>query len=341
MTIKKKRWVTVLQALFGFGLVGVLGLVFWFLQPKQEVPDGWMNLRPPKDVMALLEVGETIWSGGRDGVYVIERSSGVVLEELEADLPLRYVTAVVGDGKRIWVGHAAGLSRYQDGTWQTLTTQDGLPDDAVLDLWISPQTGLWVGTENGLANLDQGEWTIYSTDDGLASNTVSVLYEDSSGRLWAGNSIDPSGGLSCLVDGHWVIYSTGDGLAHQVVNAILEETDGTLWIATGFSSRGGLSRFDDEQWTTISKDDGLAGEKVRSVFLDLAGVLWVGSEYDGIAFSTGPSWAVLTPKEGLSGWEVKAMVQDIEGTLWLGTENGLTRIDQHTWRSLIEGQTSD
>lgn len=330
----RRLWLSAVQFLFGVLVVAGAGLVAWRLRPQPDLPQGWLTIRPPVDTMALLEVGDTIWSGGRDGVAVLDRDGGVLLEWIEADVPLQYVTSLATDGVTTWVGHDLGLSGTSGGEWHTLTVADGLPDNHILALCYSPASGLWVGTGRGLANFRQGPWAVYGQAQGLASDVVSVILEDSRGRLWAGNGRDTVGGLSMLAEERWQVFTTSNGLAHNVVNAILEMPDGGLWFGTGFSSRGGASHFDGRTWLTLTQEDGLAGAKVRSLFLDAASVLWFGSEYDGLARYDGRSWQIYTPENGLAGWEVKAMLQDSRGNLWLGTENGLTRISRQAWETL-------
>jgi ligand-binding sensor domain-containing protein len=332
MKARRRGWVPFGQFLLGMAVVAAAGVVVWKALPQRRLPPGWLTIRPPRDVMALLEFDETIWSGGRDGVAVVDRDRGQLLHWEKADVELRYVTSLATDGDTVWVGHDRGLSHFTDGAWKTVGTADGLPADRVLALCYSEDSGLWVGTTGGLANLGPGQdrWAVYTQADGLAGDAVSVVMEDSQGRIWAGNGYGMEGGLSMYDGRRWTAYDTRDGLAHNMVNAILEMPDGALWFGTGFSSRGGATRYDGETWSSLSVEDGLAGGKVRSLFLDQDSALWFGSEYDGIARFDGRTWRVFTPKDGLAGWEVKAMLQDSRGNLWLGTENGLSRLSPGT-----------
>jgi ligand-binding sensor domain-containing protein len=378
-----RRWlIAAAQFLLGVALVSGVGLAVRQLLPEAEPVLGWLTIRPPRDVMALLEVpdesavpwkpgGQTIWSGGREGVAVLDRDTGQFLRWVElgdaaGSLELEYVTSLaMGPGDQgsltaiIWVGHHQGLS-YRPwgqlsgpGTWQTLTAEDGLPSNEVLALLYSARTGLWVGTRGGLAHLRQGSPPevdkVYTHADGLAGDAASVLLEDRQGRLWVGGGYANQPGLSMFDGEGWTVFTTADGLAHDMVNAILEDMSGNLWFGAGFSSRGGATRYDGLTWSTLDFQEGgdaagdgsrlgvLAGAKVRYLFLDREGALWFGSEYDGIARQHGEDWQLFTPKEGLAGWEVKAMLQDAEGYLWLGTENGLSRLDPSVLQTGLEG----
>ena len=331
----KIRWLPVLQFLGGFGmvsLIGWLGMRFW---PMPEPPPGWKIMRPPQDVMALVFFQNAIWSGGRDGLYRLDPQSGDILEKIEAPINFSGITSLETDpqGTVLWIGHQAGLSRFDGLTWQTFTRADGLPDDQVLALEYTAEGDLWVGSPSGVGRFAQGQWEIYGPEDGLASQAVSVIFQDSHGRLWLGDGFTTSGGLS-MYDGTWQTIQPQGHLVHPVVNAILEDRQGLLWFGTGFSSQGGVSSFDGTAWNLLTHEDGLAGAKTRSLFEDARGGVWFGSEYDGIALNDGQSWRTFTPKAGLAGWEVKDMLQDSGENLWLGTENGLTRLSSQAWQDL-------
>jgi ligand-binding sensor domain-containing protein len=333
------NWKSLVQFLIGAGGMLAIGAAWWHFQPQPNPPAGWQTIRPPGDVMALLEYGGDILSGGKDGLVRIERESGKVLEQLQADGRIEYVTGLALDGVPgggYWVAHGAGVSHFDGTAWHTYTTADGLPDNQVLAVARTRSGEVWVGTPKGVARLAPlagRKWQVFQRADGLASEAVSVIFEDRQGRIWLGDGHTTTGGLSVYDGQTWRTYSTADGLAHNVVNAMLEDRQGALWFATGFSSQGGVSRFlaGGSDWRSLHQAQGsLAGAKARSLFQDQAGNYWIGSEYDGIALFKGDPFqtksTVFTPAQGLAGWEVKAMLQDSSGDLWLGTENGITRI---------------
>jgi ligand-binding sensor domain-containing protein len=331
----KIRWVPILQFLGGFGMVSLIGWLGLRLWPKPDPPPGWKVIRPPQDVMALAFYRDAIWSGGRDGLYRLDPQSGDILEKIDVPLNFSGITALETDpaGRVLWIGHQAGLTRFNGSTWQTYTHADGLPDDQVLALEYTSSGDLWIGTPGGAARFSLGNWKIYGPEDGLTSLAVSVIYQDSQGRVWFGDGFTTTGGLT-VYDGTWQTITSKGHLVHPVVNAILEDRQGRLWFGTGFSSQGGVSSYDGASWNLLSQENRLAGAKTRSLFEDKHGGLWFGSEYDGIALNDGQSWRVFTPKEGLAGWEVKSMLQDSKENLWFGTENGLTRLSSQVWQDL-------
>ena len=91
----------------------------------------------------------------------------------------------------IWVGSNKGLFRYRpEGTWERLTTKDGLPNDNVSSLVMIPDGSVWVGTYRGLAQISaDGEITCYYRGNGLEgwSYLRGVSAYSSKGEVLLGN----------------------------------------------------------------------------------------------------------------------------------------------------------
>ena len=102
----KPWWYAPIQFLLGMTLVAGLGILIYVLWPRPKPPEGWKVIRPPQDVMTLAEYDGKIWSGGRDGVHVLDMDSGQVLDEIQADVPLKFVTAILVSSidQSVWVG---------------------------------------------------------------------------------------------------------------------------------------------------------------------------------------------------------------------------------------------
>lgn len=295
-------------------------------------PPGWQTIRPPHEVSALAEQGEIIWAGGRDGLTILDRETGALIEQLESDSPLEYIRALlVDDEGTLWVGHSAGLTRYDGFGWHTYTQQDGLPSKRVNALLQDQNGRVWVGTQNGAAFQDAQGWHILTSEDGLLHDSVDVMLQDRAGGMWFGSQSAPHGGLSYLQDSARQHFTIENGLPHNNVNALLQDSSGSVWAGTGLLERGGACQFTYEagQWVVsrvLTKHDGLAGARIRSIFEDRRSVFWFGSEYDGLTRFDGVNWRAYTQADGLAASEVKVMIQDSDGTLWLGTIDGVTRI---------------
>lgn len=329
---RRKWWIPIGLLISATFILAGVGLLFSIPPSQPEPPPGWQIIRPPHDVFALAEQRDTLWTGGQEGVFRLDRGSGALIEELEHDPPLEHVWALLVDqGGALWVGHHAGLSRYEDGIWQEYSQDNGLPDNRVNALMLDRDGRLWVGTWGGAAVRDGEGWEVITAADGLADDMVNVMLQDRQGGLWFGSYVAPRGGISHLSEGEWQYFTTENGLPHNNVTSLLETRDGRVWAGTGLFDRGGACQFTlkESEWTitrAYTRDDGLAGDKVRSLFQDHASMLWFGSEYDGLALLGQDAWITLNAADGLAHLEVKAILQDSDGNVWLGTRDGVTRI---------------
>jgi ligand-binding sensor domain-containing protein len=281
----------------------------------------------------------------------LDRVSGAVVEELRPPKPLRYVRALVVDRAGVvWIGHQAGLTRWDGRTFSAFDAASGLPEARVQALLLDREGRLWVGTWGGAAvcspgplgsapggGVDLGVAAMWKQANGLAADMVNVMLQDRRGGIWLGSSVAPRGGLSYLPPGSSPRgrpqqFTVANGLPHNNVTCLLEARDGSVWAGTGFVDLGGAARFvigGDGRWRlaeTLGTARGLAGAKVRSMYQDSTGALWFGSEYDGVARMSESGANVFTSKQGLAHNEVQAMLQDSAGNLWLGTFNGVTRL---------------
>lgn len=356
----RRWWLIAVVVVLVYGIVSLAGYAASRGPESEGPPEGWQIIRPPREASALAEWKGLVWAGGIDGLFALDRATGEPVPEavdaLEGAAGLRYVSSLLVDHRgRLWVGHDAGLTVYEDvadASALVYTQAEGLPDPWVRCLFEDSEGRVWAGTFRGAAAVEDGRISVLDSSGGLSVDEVNVIFEDSSGGLWFGSAVAPRGGLSLLSRGEWQYFSGRDGLPHSNINALLEDNDGAVWVATGFYDRGGVARLlpagesagdgtreDDAGWVvthTWDRSSGMPGTKARSLFQARDGSLWFGTEYDGVLRveplpASGPYPAelqgrVFTDANGLAHNEVKAMLQDVDGNLWLATHDGITRI---------------
>ena len=83
----------------------------------------------------------------------------------------------------LWIGTAAGLTRYKDQQFNPYTSAGRLPDKGVSCICQDSAGNVWVGTAGGLWVFDGGKFGTYSTGDGLPNDSIRSLYEDHTGEL--------------------------------------------------------------------------------------------------------------------------------------------------------------
>ena len=121
---------------------------------------------------------------------------------------------------------------------QAWSTEEGLPDASVHQIFQSLDGYLWIATEGGAARFDGSAFRVlrHETDPAFTSNDISAIAQDSSGALWFGTA----DGLVQSHDSNLRRFSDRDGLPSSAINSLVAMPDGSLLVLT---SRG-LARYD-------------------------------------------------------------------------------------------------
>ncbi len=69
-------------------------------------------------------------------------------------------------------------------TYKNISTEDGLPGNAINIVIRDSKGYVWIGTKNGLCRWDSRNFEYFTIEDGLPNNEVLYLYEDTAGRIW-------------------------------------------------------------------------------------------------------------------------------------------------------------
>jgi len=168
-------------------------------------------------------------------------------------------------------------------TFVRLTTEQGLPDDAIAMALAPADNELWVGWGNG--NVDQlgvrrekdvpVSVTVqksHSESTGVCRGTIVAMLRDRAGTLWgatdgAGLTRIDSQGARCL--------TVKDGLPTNQLTSLVEDSDGALWIGTRFDT--GLVRWQNEKMVTFSaNDNAIPCDSIHQLAIDPQGDIWLG-----------------------------------------------------------------
>ena len=190
----------------------------------------------------VIDSSRRIWVASDSGVYLFDSTSKRF--RLVDQLPRAQFWALAqtyhGD---IWAGGIDGLFHLAGGSWERLTTKQGLSRDQVLSLSAAPNGEVWVGYRFG-GEIDKivvanGQLSVNHVAPQTPSSgrLVYFLGFDAHNRLWAGTDR----GVRVLEKGLWSNITTNDGLVWDDcdVNGFAAEPDGTVWIGTS----GGLAHY--------------------------------------------------------------------------------------------------
>jgi ligand-binding sensor domain-containing protein len=216
-------------------------------------------------------------------------------------LPSDKVYCVRADENRVWVGTDRGLALFENGSWKTYTTEDGLAHPGVLSIDVSESGEVWIGTMGGLNRYSAGEFDTYTQFNSGMPNDVIYTVACAGKDVWVA-----TGGGAGQFDTYteqWGIYTEQNAPMHEPwTYGVCAGKDRVYIAAWG----GGVIEFQPEtgQFRDYVDPD---GEMEIDLFPD-----------DGVVhdITTGVSWA--------------------EDILWVATYFGLSRYDGTRWKGYFD-----
>jgi len=213
-------------------------------------------------------------------------------------------------------GH--GLLRLErDGTFLTLTKQNGLPGDLVRSFFQDGEGNFWAGFDRGgLVQLRPKQFQALGADDGLSDPVVLGVCEDAGGAIWATTY---GGGLNRWADGSFSRFDFGPDGSPGYVFTAFPDREGRLWVGT--RDNGVFVREAGEFRCLISTNE--ISMPVRAIFQDRAGTIWLGSGAGAYSWRAGRLERLAVETE-LVHADVRGFAEDGAGALWIATHgNGL------------------
>jgi len=274
---------------------GLSGAGIYRYDGKNFKPVNDENGKPYQKAIYAIEKDSAgiMWFGTwGDGIKI---STDSTLSSVPGPLDNRNVISILEDSnKDLWFGtRYKGVYRYEckDTIWTQFTTDSGLADKAVKDIFEDHEGVLWFATNGGVSSYDGMEWQTFNKDlNGLPSDKISAIAEDNKGTLWFATY---NKGVISYDRSNWDFLGTGQGLVSDEVNSILfDHNNNRLWFGT---SRG-ANRFtpynDNYLWRLFKTfTTGLPHDWVNTILLepklneltkDTASILWFGTK-NGIA----------------------------------------------------------
>ena len=153
----------------------------------------------------------------------------------------------------LWAATVNGISRWQNGEWQTFDTKTGLPSMTILQTAVTQDT-IWAVTPAGLVQYDaaQDRWQTIPKLDNLWELDSSIqLTTDANGRLWAGNEQT----IAKYEADQWQIITATPPVSQASIRALTTDENGRLWVATSSNDpqtvavdRYHLGVYDGQRW---------------------------------------------------------------------------------------------
>jgi ligand-binding sensor domain-containing protein len=274
---------------------------------------------------------------------------------------------LVDRGGSLWIGTAAGLSRYDPSTdsFDRFVHDPADPYSIAGNLVSALAEGrdgvIWVGAD-GLNRLDPVSERVtrhqHDPDDAtsLSNNFIWTIHVDDAGHLWIGTN---GSGLDHFnpTQSTFERIELGPALASErnqlddIVRAIEQDRSGALWVGTD----GGFNRIDvatrERQFFEYDYDEpadesNLVDNIVTAIFEDSVGSLWIGGGEGGLSrFDHTTNQFIHYQHDpanpnSLGSNLVTSIFEDRTGLIWFGGR-GISRLDLTSEQMLIHRPPRD
>lgn len=135
-------------------------------------------------VTAIQELQEKVWIGTTSGLYKFDLATKKLTkhESYGVNGPLASVISdlAVDSNNNLWIGTPLGLTILaQDGTWNSIQGDEGLPIEEVTSLAMNGRDEVWIGTTQGAIlykpNAEGRQWYYRAGKRYLINNVVSDI----------------------------------------------------------------------------------------------------------------------------------------------------------------------
>lgn len=230
------------------------------------------------------------------------------------------------DGNIYFATRGGGVSRWDGKSFRTFNTKNGLAQDDVYVVLVTPQNELLVGTIINGMNLcslpDVQNCRLLTMDNGLPDNALLTAFRDRDNVLWLGFQ----SGLTRLGNQRLLNYTTRTGLPHQTVYALVANPDDSVWVGT----LGGLVKLPSPTAPGLPgkydvwKSPPLPGIQVWALHRDSRGYLWIATEGGLCRFENQRCVQSFTQADGLVGDDLVSLGETAAGDLLVTSVEGIS-----------------
>lgn len=270
--------------------------------------------------------------GGRLCLY--NTASASCDEEITSPDGMPVLALATNETQSAIFGTGRGVFLDNNGSLESLTTDDQLASNFVDALTVAPDGMLWVGTDNGIQVLDPAnpaqKWLTYRQQDqsAMGGNWASDIAFAADGSVWM--SII-NGSATHFQNNQWQSFK--DVYSY---NAVAVDDQNRAWIA---DDSKGVVVLDSQgnQVMSFTTAEGLPGDNVQAVLWDGNGTMWIGTN-QGLAKYANNSLSVVFGKDSkdIPNVYVRALALDPDGSLLIGTFTGVSVFDGQKATTLVD-----
>jgi len=233
------------------------------------------NGLPNEQIRAIsIDSQGTIWFGSKYGLISAkyENNELQILNQFSTEdgLISNNIYSLIRGKNVLWIATAKGVSKlYSSGEFINYSTQNGLVNNRVLNVFIDRENVLWLATNGGISKLSQERFLYFTTLHGIPVNFITALSEQN-GKILIGSH---GGGIVEYNNKSISTPTQFNNLKNQMIR-VIKKNNGILWMG----GREGLYKFSTNSFAHYKEEDGLPGIYVRSMDFDELGHIWLGTD---------------------------------------------------------------
>ncbi len=225
--------------------------------------------------------------------------------------------------------------QYNFENW---TSDDGLPDNAIINLLQSHDGYIWFVSYGGITRFNGVEFYTYNAYNHpeITNNSFTSIFEDKEGTIWAATS---GNGAVAVNKNRVKAFTIEEGLASNFVESFTQTKDGVLWVATS----EGLVYKQDSIFVSTGLPIEIRNKNIVSITSDDNDHIWIATANDGVyEMYKNRIIAHYNVQSGLLTVRIN-FIDYQKGKIYIGTEEGLNIIenDQITSLSKNDGLPED
>lgn len=241
---------------------------------------------------------------------------------------------------------------------QSWSTENGLPQNSVHQIFQSRDGYLWIATEDGVARFNGVDFRIFNHENSPAftSSDICCFAQSATGPLWIGTAdgileyssdsfhhypvSDAILSLSAADNGNLLVLTPigilrFDGKSFSplslpssaVPSAIKQASDGSIWIA----STAGVFQYQHGQLRAEPLASSLAKQNVEGIGPLPGHGLWLRTRGSITLLENGRTRTLQAGRE-IPATHIQSALSDSRGNLWIGTNQGLYVLGKDTNR---------
>lgn len=271
------------------------------------------------------------------------------------------VCSILEDSKgNTWfASYNEGVCLLQNGMFKYFTTENGLSNNQVRNIYEDNKGIIWFECGGGLSTYDGQRMSIYnqrnfSEENKWQLNDSDLWFKSDPIQGYSNRQGDKEGNSGILqYNGNELLFrrfpvpkDTGDVFDHSVSTDFIKSKNGTFWIGT-FKSVIGFNGSDfkiiNDKFLQQNKVSGSL--HVRDIMEDSKGNLWIANNGSGILKYDGNAITNFTTQNKLKKEDTKgnslerafSIGEDVSGNIWFGTvSSGVWRYDGNSVKNFTK-----